>query len=231
MKCLGILGGMSWESTQVYYKLLNEQVRAHLGSMHSANILLKSYDFAEIALLQHQNDWKTLTRLLKSDATHLVNAGADAIIIATNTMHFIAEPIQDKLNKPLLHIVDAVAHTLHKEKASKSLLLGTKFTMQSSFYASKLEEYEIETLVPSEKAQEKVHQIIYEELVQGKFSKESKSTIEHFILEEFNQHHIDSVILGCTELPILLESSKLPIPLIDSTKAHVEFAVEFIYNN
>lgn len=227
MKCIGLLGGMSWESTVSYYQALNRGVRARLGGLHSARVLLNSVDFAEIERLQHAGDWPATARLLSTAARDLQAGGADCLLIGTNTMHKVAPEIAAAIGIPLLHIADATAKRLVADGVTRVGLLGTRFTMEQDFYKGRLtESFGLEVLVPPEAEQERVHRIIYDELCLGRVLDASRA--EYLaIIAGLAQAGAQAVILGCTEIALLVGDAKAAVPLYDTTAIHAEAAVEW----
>ncbi|WP_457549237.1 aspartate/glutamate racemase family protein [Archaeoglobus sp.] len=224
MRTIGLLGGMSWESTLEYYRIINEEVAKRLNGLHSAKIILYSFDFDEIAGLQSQNRWNELCEILAEKAEMLEKAGADCILICTNTMHKVADYVQSRINVPLLSIIDCVAREIVKRGIKRVGLLGTKFTMEDGFYKDGLRKYGLEVVVPDEKDRNEVHRIIFEELCRGIFKEPSRRKLIE-IIEKLKMKGAEGVILGCTELPLLIKQSEIPI--FDSTKIHAVYAVEF----
>ena len=220
MKTIGLIGGMSWESTASYYKALNEGVKSELGGLHSAKIILYSVDFAEIESLQHKGAWDE-TAVMLSDAAKVVEAGgADFLMICTNTMHKVAPQIQASINIPILHIADATAELLVTDGVKKVGLLGTRFTMEQDFYKSRLvENYGIEVLVPNDTDRTIVHDVIYEELCLGVVNDNSREQYVRIIDELFKQG-AEAVILGCTEIALLIQPEHTEVPLYDTTEIH-----------
>ncbi|MGB0843602.1 MAG: aspartate/glutamate racemase family protein [Alphaproteobacteria bacterium] len=228
MKRLGLIGGMSWESTAVYYRLLNQMTRTAFGGLRSADIILHSLEFEQIAQMQAAGDWGALTNLLVDAAQKLERAGAEALMICTNTMHLMATEVQAAVGIPLLHIADATAAEIKKHKCSRPLLLATKFTMDKDFYRGKLlDSHGISTSVPNEKQRDEVHRIIYEELCQGVITPNSKQTYLDIINECQNIDKIDGVILGCTEIGLLICEDDLELPVFDTTELHARMGIEF----
>ncbi|WP_429086044.1 aspartate/glutamate racemase family protein [Aeromonas veronii] len=225
MKCIGLLGGMSWESTVSYYQALNRGVRAQLGGLHSARVLLNSVDFAAIERLQHAGDWPATARLLAAEARKLQNGGADFLLIGTNTMHKVAPEIEAAIDIPLLHIADATAATLRADGITRVGLLGTRFTMEQDFYKGRLQErFGLAVLVPDEAGRERVHRIIYDELCLGEIRASSRA--EYLaIIEELAAAGAEAVILGCTEIALLVGDARAAVPLYDTTAIHAEAAV------
>ena len=227
MKRIGLLGGMSWESSMEYYRIMNEEVKERLGGSHSADCLMYSFDFSEIELLQHAGKWEELTDLMVNEAMNLKKGGADAIVICTNTMHLMADDIIKGTGLPLIHIAEATAAAIAEAGIRKVLLLGTKFTMNSSFYAEKLNAEDIEMVIPDEKDQDVVHEIIYGELVRGIISEESRQKYADIISKMAEQEGIEGVILGCTEIPLLIRQSDVEVKVFDTTAIHAAAAVDF----
>jgi len=225
MKTIGLIGGMSWESTQVYYRLLNQYVKKRLGGHHSAKVVLYSVDFAEIEALQHTGDWEGTASILSSAAQALERAGADFILIGTNTMHKIADDVAAAVSVPLLHIIDITAEALKAQNIQRVGLLGTKFTMEQRFYRDRMAEHGIEVIVPTEGQRDYVHQVIYHELCQGKFQASSKQAFLD-IAADLAEQGAEGVILGCTEIGMLIHNGQADIPLFDTTELHAKAAVE-----
>ncbi|MGL6233082.1 aspartate/glutamate racemase family protein [Aeromonas rivipollensis] len=225
MKCIGLLGGMSWESTVSYYQALNRGVRARLGGLHSARVLLNSVDFAEIERLQHAGDWPATARLLAAEARALQAGGADFLMIGTNTMHKVAPEIAAAIEIPLLHIADATARRLQADGVTRVGLLGTRFTMEQDFYKGRLQElFGLEVLVPGDAARERVHSIIYDELCLGDIRESSRA--EYLaIIAELARAGAQAVILGCTEIALLVGECQAAVPLYDTTAIHADAAV------
>ena len=226
MKTIGLIGGMSWESTQSYYQLLNQGIKNKLGGLHSAKIVLVSLDFAEIAVLQQQQDWPQMAEILIKAAKQVEAAGADYLLICTNTMHKLAEQVQAAVTIPLLHIADAVGENLIQHNFKKVALLGTQFTMEQDFYKQRLaDKFAIDVLIPDVQGRETVHRIIYDELCKGIIKPESKA--EYLtIIDKLTQQGAEAVILGCTEIGLLVQQSDTSIPLLDSTAVHCAMALE-----
>ncbi|TNI27123.1 aspartate/glutamate racemase family protein [Aeromonas veronii] len=225
MKCIGLLGGMSWESTVSYYQALNRGVRAQLGGLHSARVLLNSVDFAGIERLQHAGDWPATARLLAAEARKLQDGGADFLLIGTNTMHKVAPEIEAAIDIPLLHIADATAAKLQADGITRVGLLGTRFTMEQDFYKGRLQErFGLAVLVPDEAGRERVHRIIYDELCLGEIRESSRA--EYLaIIEALAAAGAEAVILGCTEIALLVGDARAAVPLYDTTAIHAEAAV------
>ncbi|WP_192363599.1 aspartate/glutamate racemase family protein [Mesorhizobium mediterraneum] len=227
MKTLGLIGGMSWESTGIYYRLLNEIVRACLGGLHSAKLLLWSFDFAEIAERQHVGDWQGAGVLLVEAAPKLEAAGAEGLLICTNTMHKLADQVEVAVS-PLIHIADATATAVAQAGVSRPALLATRFTMDQDFYKGRLaDRYGLHPVVPDEAGRDMVHRVIYDELCQGIVTAESKAAYIDEIARMRRDENIDSVIMGCTEITMLIGQQDFDIPVFDTTRIHAEAAVEF----
>ena len=225
MKTIGLLGGMSWESTQTYYRLINEGVKSRLGGLHSAKLVLYSVDFAEIEALQHQGDWPATARILSGAALSLENAGADFLMIGTNTMHKVAPEIEEAINIPLLHIADATASVLTQDNIQRVGLLGTRFTMEQAFYRERLEAAGIEVVTPDAPQRAEVHRVIYEELCQGEIQAPSREAYLA-VINSLAEQGAQAVILGCTEIGLLIGQADTTVPLYDTTAIHATQAVE-----
>ncbi|NKC21315.1 aspartate/glutamate racemase family protein [Pseudoalteromonas galatheae] len=227
MRQLGLIGGMSWESTQSYYQLINQTVKAKLGGLHSAKLCLYSVDFAEIAELQTAGDWQRMTTILAGAATSLKLAGSDAIVICTNTMHKISGEISAASGLPVLHIADATAKRLKDDGVKRIALLGTRFTMQQDFYKARLQDlHGIEVITPDGDQQALVHNIIYDELCRGEVNASSRQTYLD-IINSLYQQGAEGIILGCTEIGLLVQQGHTQVPLYDTTKLHAEAVVEW----
>lgn len=227
MKTIGMIGGMSWESSLEYYRILNERVAKRLGGVHSAKSLMISVDFAEIETLQREGRWDEATQMMVEAAQSLQLGGADFIIICTNTMHKMAEEVAASVSIPLLHIADATAEQIVARRLKRIGLLGTRFTMEEDFYKSRLEKkFALDVLTPEKADREIVHRVIYEELVLGKI--EAASKVEYLrIIEGLQARGAEGIILGCTEIGLLVKQSDCSLPLFDTTVLHAEAAVEF----
>lgn len=227
MKTIGMLGGMSWESSVSYYQALNQGVKHALGGLHSAKIVMNSVDFEEIEKLQHADDWEATAEILKQCAQSVEAAGADFLIICTNTMHIVAPEIEAAINIPVLHIADATAEKLVENGVSKVGLLGTGFTMEKDFYKGRLtEKFGIEVLVPDEEQRALVHKVIYDELCHGKINDESRKSYLA-IINHLRDQGAQAVILGCTEIALLVAQDDTDVPLYDTTSIHAEQALSF----
>ena len=226
MKTIGLIGGMSWQSTSLYYSAINEGVKQSLGGLHSAKVCLYSVDFHEIEQLQHAGKWAQTAAILAQAAQAVEAGGADLLLICTNTMHKVATEVEAAVNIPLLHIADATAKQLLADRMTKVGLLGTAFTMQQDFYKGRLsQDFGIQVLVPSEAQQAMVHEVIYQELCLGVINPASKQKYLAVLQDLFNQG-AQAVILGCTEITLLVQQTDTPIPLYDTTAIHAQSAVE-----
>lgn len=225
LKTIGMLGGMSWESTVLYYKDVNEAVKRELGGLHSAKILMYSVDFAEIEECQANGDWDRSTAILSEAALRLQSSGADFIIICTNTMHKVAPQIQTALDIPVIHIAEATADELLQHSVKKVALLGTKYTMTQDFYKQKLIERGIDVLIPSEQEIEAVNTIIYNELCLGIISEQSKQKFLD-VIDQLSAQGAQGVILGCTEIGLLIQQKDISLPVFDTARIHAEKAAK-----
>ncbi len=224
MKTIGLLGGMSWESTQSYYALINQGVKSALGGLHSARMLISSVDFAEIAELQRQGDWAQAGELLAADALRLQNAGAELMLIGTNTMHKVAPAIESAISIPLLHVADATAAALKAEGIQRAGLLGTAFTMEQAFYRERLAANGIDVVTPADSERQAIHRIIFEELCLGELRDSSRQRFVQ-IIDALAAEGADGMILGCTEIGLLVQQQDTPIRLFDTTRIHAQAAV------
>ncbi|WP_422486882.1 aspartate/glutamate racemase family protein [Gudongella sp. DL1XJH-153] len=226
MKKIGLLGGMSWESSLEYYRIINESVKSKLGEAHSANCLMYSFDFHEIEELQHKGEWETLTDLMVKEANNLKIAGAEFIVICTNTMHLMAPDIEEGTGLKVIHIADATSEEILRRDVKKVLLLGTKFTMEGTFYLERLEQKGIEVLIPGESDRQVIHDIIYNELILGELNPESRRKYVE-IINEAADIGVTGVVLGCTEIPLLIKDKDVSIEVFDTTEIHAKAAVDF----
>ena len=226
MKTIGMLGGMSWESTASYYKAINEGVRDGLGGLHSAKICMYSVDFDEIEKLQHQGDWQATAEILSGAARSIEAGGADFLLICTNTMHKVAPEIEAAISIPLLHIADATAERLKANNVKRVGLLGTRFTMEEDFYKGRLTNiYNIDVVVPESDDMDIIHNVIYSELCIGKIS--DHSLLKYLtIIDSLRDKGAEAVILGCTEISLLVQQKHTAVPLYDTTEIHASFAVK-----
>ncbi|TPN77637.1 aspartate/glutamate racemase family protein [Mesorhizobium sp. CU2] len=228
MKTLGLIGGMSWESTAIYYRLLNEIVRERLGGLHSAKLLLWSFDFAEIAERQHAGDWAGAGALLVEAARKLETGGAEGLVICTNTMHKLAGEVQAAVSVPLIHIADATGRAVVEAGVKRPALLATRFTMEQEFYKGRLaEKYDLQPIVPDQAGRDMVHRVIYDELCQGIVKPESHAAYVGEVGRMRREDQVDSVIMGCTEITMLIGRGDFDFPVFDTTRIHAEAAVDF----
>ncbi|MRT42781.1 amino acid racemase [Enterobacteriaceae bacterium RIT702] len=225
MKMIGLIGGMSWESTALYYRIINEQVKQQLGGLHSARSLMYSVDFHEIEKLQAAGEWQKAGEILADAAISLEKGGADFIVLCTNTMHKVAQQITDAVSIPLLHIADATAQRIRQAGVKKVGLLATAFTMEQEFYKGRLNQSEIEVLVPDAAGRKVVHDIIYQELCLGVIRDESRAQYRKIIAELVEQG-AEAIILGCTEITLLVKTEDSSVPLFDTTLIHAQDAVK-----
>lgn len=226
MKTIGLIGGMSWESTVTYYQILNETIKKQLGGLHSAKILLYSVDFQEIEECQANGDWDKSAEILTIAAKNLESAGADFIVICTNTMHKIVPQMQKQINISIIHIAEATAEVLKEKKISKVALLGTKYTMKQDFYKEKLISTGVEVLIPNDEDVELVNNVIYDELCLGIINESSKKEYLR-IIEYFKEQGAQGVILGCTEIGLLIKQQNTELPIFDTTQIHAIKAAMF----
>ena len=227
MKKIGLIGGLSWESTQEYYRIINQKVNEYLGGFHSCKCVMESVDFADFEELQHRDDWESLNKLMVESAKNLEKAGADVIVICSNTMHLCSSEIIKNVNIPLLNIATVTGNKIKSDHIDNVLLLGTKFTMESDFYKGILDaDFGIEVMIPVEKDRITIHKVIYEELVHGRIEQESKRKYLE-IIESSVRNGAGGVILGCTEIPLLIKQEDVSIPIYDTTRIHAESAVGF----
>ncbi|KHN52607.1 aspartate/glutamate racemase family protein [Pectobacterium fontis] len=226
-KTLGLIGGMSWESTIPYYRIINEYVKSQLGGLHSAKIILHSVDFNEIEQLQSQGNWAQAAAVLSNIAVGLRHAGADAIVICTNTMHKVADDVERACQLPLLHIADATGDSLAQHGLKKVGLLGTRYTMEQDFYRLRIQErFGIDIIVPNQAGRESVNRIIYDELCLGNINDTSRQ-IYREIIRQLEQQGAEGIILGCTEIPLLISSQDAQVPLFDTSYLHAIAAAKF----
>ncbi|MGE8215956.1 Aspartate racemase [compost metagenome] len=227
-KVLGLIGGMSWESSAHYYRMINEQVRDALGGMHSARLLLWSFDFADIEAMQRAGDWGAATRAMVEAAQKLEGGGATALVICTNTMHLMAEQVQAAVAVPLLHIADPVGEAITALGATRVGLLGTAFTMEQDFYRGRLaQRHGLEVLVPEADDRAQVHRIIYEELVQGQVLEASRAVYQG-VMQRLVDRGAQAIILGCTEIMLLVGDGDATVPLFDTAALHAQAAARHL---
>jgi len=228
MKRIGLIGGMSWESTAEYYRLLNTGVRDRLGGLHSADLVLRSFDFADIEHLQVADEWSQATDVLARAARELERAGAACLLICTNTMHKVAESVQDAVDIPLLHIADATAEAIKRQSLHRPLLLATRYTMEEPFYRDRLRDrHGIGVVIPGPAQRDLIHRVIFEELCMGEISDPARRAYLEIIGHRQQADGVDSVILGCTEIGLLIGPADTSLPVLDTTAIHVEAALDF----
>lgn len=226
MKTIGLIGGMSWESSVEYYKLINEGIHQRLGGVHSAKSVMVSVDFSEVELLQRSGRWEEATEMMVQSARQVEAAGADFLLICTNTMHKMADQVQEAIRIPLLHIADAAAQAVLNQGLNTIGLLGTRFTMQGEFYKGRLtEKFGLQVITPSEEDQTIIHDVIYNELVTGRILPASRSAYLK-IIEKMAAQGAEGVILGCTEIGLLIKQTDCRLPLFDTTLLHAQAAVD-----
>ena len=226
MKRIGLLGGMSWESSAVYYRLINEEVRSRLGGLHSADCLLRSVDFAEIERLQREAHWHDAGRRLAAEAQGLANAGAELIVLCTNTMHKVADTIEHAIEVPLVHIADTTADAIRAARIDTVGLLATAYTMEQDFYVGRLRDrHGLQVLVPDDADRELVHRVIYDELCVGVVRDSSRAKYRR-IMRGLAQRGARAILLGCTEIDLLVSDDDSPVPLFDTTRLHATRAVD-----
>jgi aspartate racemase len=227
MKTIGLIGGMSWESSLEYYRIINEAVKNTLGGFHSAKSLMYSVDFEEIEVLQHQGNWEDATRIMIDAAQRVERGGADFLVICTNTMHLMAEDIEKNIGIPLVHIADVTAAKIKEKGHTVVGLLGTRFTMEQDFYKGRLKEiHGIDVLIPEEEERIAIHTILYDELCLGEITTESKNTF-NTIISHLEVRGAEGIILGCTEIPLIVKQEDYDIFLYDTTTLHAQAAVDF----
>lgn len=226
MKTIGLIGGMSWESSLEYYRILNEEVKHALGDNHSAKCILYSVDFEEVERLQNDNDWDKLTKLMIEWSLNVKHAGADCLVICTNTMHKMVPAIRKVTQLPVIHIAEETGKNIVDLGLKKVALLGTKFTMEGNFYKEKLNDYGIEVLIPNDSDRQDIHDIIYKELVKGEFLDVSRKRYVE-VIEALAAKGAEGVVLGCTEIPLLIKQEDVSIPIFDTTSIHAKGAVKY----
>lgn len=236
MKTIGLIGGMSWESSIEYYRIINELARDHFGGLHSAKCVMFSYDFDEIAGAQRRGDWDGLADLLADTARDLKSSGADFVLICTNTMHKLADDVQSRADIPVLHIADATGRKIKEKGLMQVALLGTRYTMESDFYRKRLtERYGLDVMIPDEEDRNIVHNIIFDELCQGILEPASKEKLQ-YIIRDLVSEGAEGIILGCTEIPLIIKQEDVEVPVFDTMRIHAEAAVdmamekEFLYS-
>jgi aspartate racemase len=227
MKQLGLIGGMSWQSTALYYQFLNRRIQQRLGGLHSAKCIIFSFDFAELESLQRQGKWDEASGLLSQEATHLRDAGAEALLICANTFHIVADAVATASGLPVLHIADFTAKAVKAKGFLKVGLLGTRYTMEKDFYKKRLiEKHGLDVIIPSSQSRTVVHDIIYDELCQGVVTEKSKA--EYItVIKELVEAGAECIILGCTEIQMLITAEDSPVPIFDTTALHAEGAADW----
>jgi aspartate racemase len=231
MKTIGLIGGMSWESSIVYYELINKKTKELLGGHHSCKSLMYTVDFDEIVKLQHAEKWEELNEIMADAAKRLEKGGADIVVLCTNTMHLCSQAIKDSISIPFLHIAEAAGIEIANQSLKKIGLLGTKFTMEKDFYKKVLtDSFGIDVIIPNEQEREQIHIIIYGELVNGVIKNDSREVFKA-IIKNLEKSGAEGVILGCTEIPLLISASDVNIPIFDTTRIHAEKAVQWAINN
>lgn len=229
MKSIGLIGGMSWESTVMYYQVINREVGRRLGGLRSAPLAMLSVDFEEIASRQKLGDWDGMAAMLSDAARSLVRAGADCVLIGTNTMHKVAPEVQASVDVPLLHIADVTADAIVKAGCKTVGLMGTRFTMEQSFYVDRLNSKGVDCVIPDEAQRAEIHRIIFDELCKGVFKDSSRAALKA-IVADLAARGAQGVVLGCTELPLILSADDVEISVFDTTTLHALAAVEFALN-
>ncbi len=230
MKTIGVIGGMSWQSSKFYYQYLNEIVAEKLGGSHSAKVLMSSVDFSEIERFSFEGNWVEIGRLMAMEAKRLEQSGADIVILATNTIHLVAKQIEEAISIPFLHIARATGASITNRNLKKVALLGTQFTMEKDFYTKILkEDFKLEVLTPKLEERQYIQELIYNELVKGQFTQEAKQKCLE-IITGLQEKGAEGVILGCTELPILIPSQEVTIPSFDTTMIHCLATIDFALN-
>ncbi|KIL51555.1 hypothetical protein KP77_10670 [Jeotgalibacillus alimentarius] len=225
MKTIGLIGGMSWESSASYYRIINEQVKAQLGGLHSAKCILYSVDFDEIERYQTEDDWGAAGKRLAEAAVSLENAGADFIVICTNTMHKVIDNIEEKVNIPVLHIADATAKHIHQANIRKVGLLGTTYTMEQAFYKERLTSQNIDVLTPDEDARHQINRIIFDELCLGQIKPDSRDYYKT-VIQQLISDGAEGIVLGCTEIGLLINAEDVSVPIFDTAEIHAIEAVK-----
>lgn len=227
MKTIGLIGGMSWESSVEYYRIINETAKEKLGGLHSAKCLMYSVDFQEIEVLQHQDKWEELTAMMIDAGEKLRRGGADFIVICTNTMHKMAEDIEKAVGLKVLHIAEATGEEIIKSEIKKVGLIGTKFTMEGDFYKKVLKDkYNVDVIIPEDEDREIIHNVIYDELCRGEINSESKEKYKK-IIARLDANGAEGIVLGCTEIPLLIKQEDVNIKVFDTTTIHGISAAEF----
>jgi aspartate racemase len=226
MKVIGLIGGTSWVSTIDYYRLINEGINARLGDLNAAQCIIYSFNFQDIKRNNDNNDWDNTFNMVSKASRHLVNAGAEAIILCANTMHLLADRVQDTLDVPLIHIATATASEIKKQRLNKVALLGTRFTMERDFFKEKLKEQDLDIIIPPEDERIFLHHTIFEELGRNIFTSQTKKRYLDIIVDLIEQGS-QGIVLGCTEIPLLIKPEEVSVPVFDTLKIHAEAAVDF----
>jgi aspartate racemase len=226
MRTIGIIGGLSWLSTIDYYRAINEQINQRLGGVHAGKIIIYSLNFGEIKEMTMRDDWPAMTKLVSEAAKKLQQSGADCILIGANTMHKIAPEVQQAIDIPVIHIAKVTAMAVRQQQLKKIALLGTKYTMELDFYPDAMRQYGIETIIPAEKDRDYIHNTIYNELGKGIFTDELRDRYKE-IIDRVKQQGAEGVVLGCTEIPLLIKQKDSPVPVFDTALIHATAAVEF----
>jgi aspartate racemase len=231
MKLLGLIGGMSWESTIEYYKVINQMVNEKLGDWNSAKILLYSVNFEEILPLQNTNQWDKIEGIISGISINLEKAGCAALVICSNTMHKVADKIQEKISIPLINVIDETAKEIKDKKIRNIGLMGTKFTMEEGFYINKLNKnYNLNTIIPADKERKYIHEAIYKQFAKGIFLEKTKQAFLK-IIKNLKERGSEGIILGCTEIPLLIKQDDVEIPLFDTLNIQLKSAIEFCLNS
>lgn len=225
MRTIGLLGGMSWESSIEYERIINEETRRRLGGNHSADLIIRSYDFGRIEALQSRGDWQAAGALLAADAVHLVSAGAELLVLCTNTMHQVADRIEAAVEVPFLHLADTTAAAVLAAGVESVALLGTRYTMEKAFYRDRLSSHGIQVLVPDEAGRTLVHDVIYDELVRGVVSDDSRAAVLG-VIDEMESMGASGVVAGCTEIELLVTAEDVSLPYFPTTRLHALAAVD-----
>ena len=226
MKKIGLIGGITPESTILYYQILNKLSANQLGKVHSAELIINSFDFGQISQLVKQGKWDLLDKKMAETATNLENSGASCILICANTMHLCIDAVRKVVRIPVIHIADSTAKEIQKKGIQKVALLGTKYTMEKDFFRDILNEHSIETIIPDAEERDEIHRIIYDELAQGEFKKSSKESYLK-IIDSLILNGAEGIILGCTEIPLLINQNDVSLPIFDTTKIHAAAAFKF----
>ena len=226
MKKIGLIGGITPESTILYYQILNKLSANQLGKVHSAELIINSFDFGQISQLVKQGRWDLLDKKMAETATNLENSGASCILICANTMHLCIDAVRKVVGIPVIHIADTTAKEIQKKGIQKVALLGTKYTMEKDFFRDILNEHSIETIIPDAEERDEIHRIIYDELAQGEFKKSSKESYLK-IIDSLILNGAEGIILGCTEIPLLINQNDVSLPIFDTTKIHAAAAFKF----